>query len=81
VFFDAPGYVRAYLASAYGLKGETARAAAELAASQRLSDGRFSSIARLRATGYYSRYETPAIRALAEATVCVGLRKAGMPEE
>ena len=69
---------RAYLASAYALKGETERAAAELAEAQRLSDGRYSSIARLRSTGYFG---VPTIRALFEATLFAGLRKAGMPEE
>ena len=44
----------AYLASAYGLKNETARATAELTEARRLStDDRFSSIARLKATGVY----------------------------
>ena len=71
--------IRANLASAYGLKGETERAAAELAEARRLSrDGRFSSIARLKATQYFG---VPAVRALYEATYLVGLRKAGMPEE
>lgn len=71
--------IRANLASAYGLKGETERAAAELAEARRLSrDGRFSSIARLKAAQYFG---VPAVRALYEATYLVGLRKAGMPEE
>jgi adenylate cyclase len=71
--------IRANLASAYGLKGETERAAAELADTQRLSgDGRFSSIAHLKATQYFG---VPAVCALYEATYLVGLRKAGMPEE
>jgi len=71
--------VRADLASAYGLKGETDRAAAELAKARRLSsDGRFSSIARLRAVQYFG---VPKVRALFEATYFAGLRKAGMPEE
>jgi tetratricopeptide (TPR) repeat protein len=47
----APG-VRSRLASAYGLKGETYRAAAELAEARRLSsDDRFSSLTRLRTSG------------------------------
>jgi TolB-like protein/DNA-binding winged helix-turn-helix (wHTH) protein/Flp pilus assembly protein TadD len=71
--------IRANLASAYGLKGETERAAAELAEARRLSrDGRFSSIVRLKAAQYFG---VPAVRALYEATYFVGLRKAGMPEE
>jgi tetratricopeptide (TPR) repeat protein len=42
----------AYLASAYGLKGESGRAAAELAQVRRLSsDDRYTSIARLKAMG------------------------------
>jgi adenylate cyclase len=73
-----PGH-HAYLASAYSLKGETDRAAAELAEARRLSaDDRYSSIARLKAVGYFG---VPKIRALFEATLFVGLRKAGIPEE
>jgi hypothetical protein len=46
---------------------------------QRLAnDDRYTSIARLTATGYFG---VPKIRALFEATYFVGLRKAGMPEE
>jgi TolB-like protein len=72
-------FVHAYLASAYGLKGETERAAAELAETRKLSgDNRYSSIAGVRADGLW---RTPAVRALAEATYFSGLRKAGMPEE
>jgi adenylate cyclase len=75
----AQAYARAHLASAYALKGETERAAAELAEARRLSaDDRYSSIARLQAVGYFG---VPKIRALFEATYFVGLRKAGMPEE
>jgi adenylate cyclase len=72
--------IRAWLASAYALKGETERAGAELAEARRLSsDGRYSSIASLKAVlGYWG---VPKIRALFEATYFVGLRKAGMPEE
>jgi TolB-like protein len=67
------------LASAYALKGETERAAAELAEARRLRQGSYSSIALLRATlGYWG---VPKIRALYEATFFAGLRKAGMPEE
>jgi TolB-like protein/class 3 adenylate cyclase len=70
---------RSRLAAAYGLKGDTERAAAELAEARRLSsDGRFSSIARLKAAQYFG---VPKIRALVEATYFAGLRKAGMPEE
>jgi len=71
-------YVHAFLASAHALKGETERAAAELAEARRLvGDGSYSSIAHLKA-GYLG---VPNIRALFEATYFAGLRKAGMPEE
>jgi adenylate cyclase len=70
-----------FLASAYGLKGETERAAAELAEARKLvSDDRFSSIARMRRR-IVKVIESPAIRALYETTYFAGLRKAGMPEE
>jgi tetratricopeptide (TPR) repeat protein len=66
------------LASAYGLKGEIERAAAELAEARRLSPVyRNASLTRLRA-GYWG---VPEIRALHETTLFVGWRKAGMPEE
>jgi TolB-like protein/class 3 adenylate cyclase len=72
-------YVHANLASAYALKGEPERAAAEFAEARRLtSDGRFTSIARLKSLGYFG---VPRVRALFETTYFVGLRKAGMPEE
>ncbi len=71
--------VHACLASAYALKGDTERAAVELAEARRLSrDGRYSSIARLKAVGYFG---VPSIRALYEATYFAGLRKAGVPED
>jgi len=76
---EAFPYVHADLAAAYALKGEIERAAAELAEARRLGgEGSYLSIARLRGG---TRYETPAIRALAEATFYEGLRKAGIPEE
>jgi adenylate cyclase len=69
----------AWLASASALKGESEEAAAELAEARRLrGDGRYSSIAGLKAIGYWG---VPKIRALYEATFFAGLRKAGMPEE
>jgi adenylate cyclase len=75
----ARGNIRAHLASAYALNGEIERAAAELAEARRLAiDGRFSSIARVRAVQYP---EVPKIRALFEATYFAGLRLAGMAEE
>jgi adenylate cyclase len=70
--------VHAYLASAYALKGETERAAAELAEARRLSGDIYSSIAHVKAGG---RWGVLKIRALFEATYFAGLRKAGMPEE
>ena len=73
-----PGF-RDRLAAAYALRGETERAAAELAEARRLrGEGSLSSIASLRTTGYWG---VPKIRALFETTLFVGLRKAGMPEE
>jgi adenylate cyclase len=72
-------HIRAWLAAAYALKGDTERAAAELAEARRLSiDGRFSSIARLKALG---PFDLPKIRSLSEPTYFAGLRLAGMPEE
>jgi len=69
----------AWLASAYALKGDLDRAAAELAEARRLnSDDRYSSIARLKAVADFG---VPTVRALFEATYFTGLRKAGMPEE
>ena len=70
------------LASAYGLKGETERAAAELAEARRLSNyTRYSSIAQVKAFSIGYVGAAPKIRALSDATYFVGLRKAGMPEE
>jgi TolB-like protein/class 3 adenylate cyclase/Flp pilus assembly protein TadD len=70
--------VRSGLASAYALRGETERAAAELAEARRLNGGDlFSSIAYLKAGRGWG---VPKIRALWEATYFAGLRKAGMPE-
>jgi hypothetical protein len=82
----APGlpFSHGYLASAYALKGDTERAAVELAEARRLiGDGRFSSIARLTSVGYAGNrtWGVPKVRALFEATYFEGLRKAGMPEE
>jgi hypothetical protein len=79
-----PGLPHAFLTSAYGLKGDTERAAAELAEARRLSgDNRYSSIAHLKVVGFWGTgyWGVPKIRALLEATYFVGLRKAGMPEE
>jgi tetratricopeptide (TPR) repeat protein len=72
---------RSLLASAYALKGETGRAAAELAEARRLNGGKlFSSIAHLKADVYWGG-ASPKTRVLFEATYLAGLRKAGMPEE
>jgi adenylate cyclase len=72
-------FIRSHLASAYALRGETERAAAEHAEARRLSsDDRYSSLARLKAVG---RWGAPKTRALYEATYFAGLRKAGMPDE
>ena len=66
------------LASAYGLKSETERAAAELAEARSLAgEGSYPSIARMRPGADY----VPKIQALFEATYLAGLRQAGMPEE
>lgn len=67
-----------YLAAAYGLKGETKRAVAELAESRRLNSGRPSSIAKARTTQHWG---APKLLALYEAAVFAGWRKAGMPED
>jgi adenylate cyclase len=67
------------LASAYALKDETERAAAERAEARRLrGEDFYSSIALILAKGNWG---VPKIRALFEATYFAGLRKAGMPEE
>ena len=69
-------FFHAFLASAYGLTGETERAAAELAEARRLrGEGYYSSIA-----GLTEFDRAPKIRALVEATYVAGLRKAGLPE-
>lgn len=70
---------RAHLASAYAIKGDTERAAAELAEAQRLTaDGRYSSVGRLVAAQYIG---VPKIRDLFESTFLAGLHSAGLPEE
>ena len=70
---------RIRLASAYGLKGEAERAAAELAEARRVvANDRYKSIARLKAVGNFG---VPNISALFEVSYFAGLRKAGMPEE
>ena len=60
--------IRALLASAYALAGETERAAAELAEARRLSgDDRYSRLARLRAVEDFGGL-APKVRTLLEAT-------------
>ncbi len=72
-------WTRSSLAVAYAHKGETALAAAEIAEARKLSpDGRYSSIARLKAVGYLG---APKIRNLFEKIYLDGYRKAGVPEE
>ena len=67
-----------WLASAYALKGDLDRAAAELAEARRLLGGKaYPSIAAMKA----GDWGAPTIRALHEATFFAGLRKAGVPEE
>ena len=77
-----PG-VRRTLAAAYGLKGETERAAGELAQARRLSGDpeRFSSVSRLKASETFYSSMAPKVRALYDATISAGLRKARMPED
>jgi TolB-like protein/Flp pilus assembly protein TadD len=71
--------LRAHLASAYALAGDTERAAAELAEARKLSgDDRYSSIAYLKAS---QPWGVPTVQALFETAYFAGLRKAGMPEE
>jgi adenylate cyclase len=72
-------FAHGHLAAAYALTGDTERAAAELAEARRLSgDGRFASLARLRAARYWG---VSKIRVLYETIYFAGLRKAGIPEE
>jgi adenylate cyclase len=74
-------YVRSHLASAYGLKGQSECAAAELAEARRLrGEDYYSSISQLRDAAHLL-LGAPPIRALYETTFFAGLRKAGMPEE
>jgi hypothetical protein len=78
----AHAQMRTALAASYALRGETDRAAAELAEARRLSgDDRYLSLARLRAVGYWGVPAIPKIRVLFEATYFSGLKLAGMPEE
>jgi len=81
----ASGFPYSFLAAIYGFKGETEKAAANLAEAQRIfPDGRYSSIARRKAAGIGGPpgyWGVPKVAALFEGTYFAGLRKAGMPEE
>jgi hypothetical protein len=71
-------WVHLRLAAAYGLKGETTRAATEIAEAQRMDHhGHDLSIARLKS----GPWPPTNIRALFETTYYAGLRKAGVREE
>jgi adenylate cyclase len=70
-------FVHAYLAAAYGLKGESERARTELAEARKLGST-YSSVAAVEKSTWF---ESPKIHALVETTYIAGLRKAGMPEE
>ncbi len=71
-------YIHLDIAAAMALKGNLDNAHAALAEAIRLKPD-INSMARQRARWAYTN--NPAYRALAEKTVDVGLRKAGMPEE
>ena len=79
------GFAYSFPAAIYALKGEVEKAAANLAEAQRVfPDGRYSSIARRKATGISGPpgyWGVPKVAALFEAYYFAGLRKAGMPEE
>ena len=71
-------FAHGHLAAAYALEGDADRARAELVEARLSGDGRFASIARMRAARSWG---VPKIRALYETIYFAGLRKAGMPEE
>jgi adenylate cyclase len=70
-------FVHAWLAAAYALKGQDERGRSELAEAQQLNEG-YGSLATVKKSTWFAK---PEVRALAEATYFVGLRKAGMPEQ
>ena len=70
-----PVYVNAWLAAAYALNGESERARSEL--DEAWKRGFRRNMAGLTDDPWYAN---PKVRALAEASYFVGLRKAGMPE-
>jgi TolB-like protein len=69
-------FVHAWLAAAYALKGEDERARAELAEAQQLNEG-YGTLASIKKSPWFAK---PEVRALAEATYFIGLRRAGLPE-
>jgi len=69
-------FVHAWLAAAYALKGQDERARSELAEAQQLNEG-YGNLATVKKSTWFAK---PEVRALAEATYFVGLRKAGLPE-
>jgi adenylate cyclase len=75
-------FPHALLAAAYGLKGDMARAAAELAEAHaalgRRNDDRFGTIALVRKN---ADVNTPPLHNQFEDFFIAGLRKAGLPEE
>jgi adenylate cyclase len=74
-------FPHALLASAYGLKGEIERAAAELAEARRLSKyQRYMSIAQVKGFIVWQG-AAPMVRDFAEATFFPGLRRAGTTKE
>jgi adenylate cyclase len=74
-------FPHALLASTYGLKGETERAAAELAEARRLSNyQRYMSIAQVKGFIVWQGAASM-VRDFAEATFFPGLRRAGTTEE
>ena len=76
----AYSFVHAWLAAAYGLKGDLPRAATELEDARRLSgNGAPKSIFSARAIG--AKDFAPATQALLETTYLAGLHRAGVPEQ
>ena len=77
-----PVYVHAFLASAYGLKGDTEHAAVELEEARRLGGkDSLSSLARMKAGLSRTYFDVPKVRDWFEATYLAGLRQAGVSEE
>ena len=71
-----PVYIHAWLAAAHALNGEGERARGEL--EEAWNRGFRRTMTALQDDSWYAN---PRVRALAEATYFVGLRKAGMPDE